>query len=298
MSRTPPGSGVHEPPSPDPNRREPYLSGREPGPRRRSLLRDDPGIDVVDMATLVQVARAIEDEAVRRYELLADLMHRRGEAAVASAFRVMLEEERRHVAAVDRWAGSVGEVAAHGFEWHLPADLSDSWDEVAGSALLTPYRAFAVAVENEERAFSFYAYLAARAVDGKVRAEAEKLGGEELRHAALLRRWRRRAYHRERRSMPPAAVEIDSVERLREVVAQHEAAIAATHRALAQRLERAGESGEDPRHLLVDAQKPLEALADVLEATMATAEGELFDEAAAAMERVVERIAHISLQIH
>src|SRR5690606_8814918 len=101
MSRTPPGSGVHEPPSPDPNRREPYLSGREPGPRRRSLLRDDPGIDVVDMATLVQVARAIEDEAVRRYELLADLMHRRGEAAVASAFRVMLEEERRHVAAVD-----------------------------------------------------------------------------------------------------------------------------------------------------------------------------------------------------
>lgn len=303
-------------------------------PRHRSLLHDDPGIDVVDMATLVQIARAIEDEAVLRYTLLAELMDRRGEPAVATAFRVMMEEERRHVVAVDRWAGSLGDPvpASHAFEWHLPTDLSSSWDEVAGSALLTPYRAFAVAVENEERAFAFYAYLAARAGNERIRAEAEKLGGEELRHAALLRRWRRRAYHRERRAVQPAPVRIDSVQALREVVAGHEAAIAAVHRALARRLERAGDTAsarmlermlpapvqphdaatpaapdlpaadpvavpaENPRHLLVDAQKPLEELADVLEATLATAEGELFDAAAAALEGVVDRIARISLQ--
>ena len=117
------------------------------------------------MATLVQVARAIEEEAVRRYALLAELMGDRGEPSVAAAFRLMREEEESHVAAVDRWAASVGDPAppAMDYSWLLPADLSSSWEEVAGSALLTPYRAFALAVENEERAFSFYAYLAARA---------------------------------------------------------------------------------------------------------------------------------------
>lgn len=303
--------------------------------RRRSRLRRDPDIDVVDMATLVSIARAIEDEAVRRYALLAELMEQRGEPATAAAFRVMLEEERSHVAAVDRWAASVGEsvVAAAEVEWQLPDDLSRSWEEVSGSALLTPYRAFAVAVENEERAFSFYAYLAAHAQDDRIRAEAEKLGAEELRHAALLRGWRRRAYHRERRAPQLDRPRIDSPAMLHDVLAHHETAIATVHLALAARLRRAGdeasarileraipasapsranaassqdalandgvpgtEEQEDPRHLLVDAQKPLEALVDVLEGVMATAEGGLFEEAAAAVSRTLGRIAQISLR--
>lgn len=335
MRRTAPDSGFHEPSSPDRTLRDPHRPRREQGTWRRSLLRDDPGIDVVSMTVLVEIARAIEDEAVRRYALLAELMDRRGEPATAAAFRVMLEEERSHVAAVDRWAASVGEsgAAATDYEWRLPTDLSSSWDDIAGSALLTPYRAFAVAVENEERAFSFYAYLAARAENEEIRAEAEKLGSEELRHAGLLRRWRRRAYHRERRTVQPARPLPDSVDMLRDFLAQQEAAIAQAHLVLAPRLERAGDAAsgrllldsiagssarpakggadpgpeaavpdaadgtEDPRHLLVDAQKPLEALADALEDIMATAEGALFEEAAAAMARVVERIARISLRI-
>src|SRR5690606_34113406 len=126
---------------------DPHDPGRQPRWRHRPLLSEDPGIDMVDMATLVQVARAIEDEAVLRYDMLAGLMERRGEPAVAAAFRTMLEEERRHVEAVDRWAASVGDPAppAADYQWRLPPDLSSSWEEVAGSALLTPYRAFALA---------------------------------------------------------------------------------------------------------------------------------------------------------
>lgn len=333
MRRTPSNHETHEPLALGQNKRDRRRVGPEEYARRRSLLHDDPDIDVVSMATLAGIAKAIENESVRRYTQLAELMNRRGEPATAAAFRVMLEEERRHVAAVDRWAASVGEpaIAAGDFEWRLPADLSSSWDEISGSVLLTPYRAFAVAVENEERAFSFYAYLAARAENPQIMAEAEKLGAEELRHAALVRQWRRRAYHRERIARPER-LQIDSVERLRDVLAQHEAAIAAAHLALASRLKRAGDEasarllersiptmmqpptttsrpdtpaldtaaapdGDDPRHLLVEAQKPLEALADVLEAVMATADGDLFEEAAAAMGGVVERMARISLQI-
>jgi len=336
MSRSLAHGDPHEPLALGQNEPDQRRVGRGEYARRRSLLRADPDIEVVDMATLVGVAKAIEDEAVRRYELLAALMERRGESATAAAFRVMLEEERSHVAAVERWSASVGETVlkAEDFEWMLPADLSSSWDEISGSVLLTPYRAFALAVENEERAFSFYAYLAAHAESARIRAEAEKLGAEELRHASLLRRFRRRAYHRERDTAAPAELKIESVEMLREVLAQHETVIAAAHRALAHRLRRAGDEAsaqvldrsiasttlppthaatsspaypvldadeapvaDDPAHLLVDAQKPLEALANTLEAVMATAEGELFDAAANATGSVIERIARISLQI-
>lgn len=336
MRRTLSNSEPHEPPALGQNDRGQHRVGPEEYARRRSLLHRDPDIDVVDMATLAGIAKAIEVEAVQRYTLLAESMDRRGEPATAAAFRVMLEEERNHVDAVDRWAASVGEpvVAVEDFQWKLPADLSSSWDEVSGSALLTPYRAFALAVENEDRAFSFYAYLAAHAENAQIRAEAEKLGAEELRHAALLRRWRRRAYHRERRPAQPERLQIDSIDILRDVLAQHEAAIAVTHLALASRLRRAGDDAsaqllersipattqlpeptaashpnipaldragvpdmDDARHFLVDAQRPLEALADVLEDVMATADGDLFEEAATAMGSVVERIAQISLQI-
>lgn len=321
MHRTPAEGDLHDPLSLGQDSRDRRRVGPGEHVRRRSLLHEDPDIQVVDMATLAGIAKAIEDEAVTRYDLLARLMDERGEPATAAAFRTMLEEERSHVLAVERWAEAVGEAAARpvDFEWLLPADLSSSWDAVCGSALLTPYRAFAVAVDNEERAFSFYAYLAAHAEDARTRAEAEKLGKEELRHASLLRRWRRRAYHRERRTAPTAQVPIDSVEALHHMLARHEAAIAAVHLALVPRLEAAGDEasarlleraipastqqrapvedpGADPRHLLVDAQKPLEALADVLEAVMATAEGALFQEAAAAMDRVIGRIAQIALQ--
>lgn len=337
MPRTRPDSESPEPPASGHDSRDQRGVGPGEHARRRSLLRVDPDIDAVDMATLVDIARAIEDEAVKRYALLAELMDARGEPATAAAFRAMLEEERSHVLAVDQWAAALGEpprATDDDFGWLLPGDLSSSWDEVSGSALLTPYRAFALAVENEERAFSFYAYLAAHATDARTRAEAEKLGAEELRHAALLRRWRRRAYHRERRTAGLARPQIDSVELLRDVLAKHEAAIAAAHRALVPRLERAGDmagarllqrsvpavaqpqapaagsgagrpapheagtpGGEDPRHLLVDAQKPLEALADVLEAVMATAEGDVFAEAAKAMEDVIGRLAQIALRV-
>lgn len=316
--------------------RDERRAGPRESARRRSPLQHDPSIEVVDMAMLVQVARAIEDEAVRRYEMLAELMDSRGEPATASAFRVMLEEERRHVAAVERWAAALPErgAATSHFEWHLPADLSSSWDDVSGSALLTPYRAFALAVENEERAFSFYAYLAAHAETDGIRAEAEKLGAEELRHAALMRRWRRRAFHAGHHATRAGPAAIETSEALRAVLAQHQHAIAATHGAIALRLRGAGDpdsaallegsldaaeppgaataglranarheesttapGDDDPRHLLIDAQKPLEALADLLESIMATAEGDLFSCAADAMDDVVRRIAQVSLRI-
>jgi len=298
---------------------------------RASPLGRDPGIESVSMPVLVGIAASIERESVQRYAALAATMERRGELATAAAFRVMLEDERAHADAVARWAESLGEpIPEPGkFSWQLPPDLSDSWDEISGSALLTPYRAFAIAVDNERRAFALYSYLAARATDPRVRVEAERLGIEELRHAALTRRWRREAWHRERRNAgveaPPVAVSIGSVGELRAFLAQREAAIAGSHRALAARLRALGDDeaarllddlvgspsiapsgtatpeadlpdSPDPVHLLVAAQRPLEALSEALEAVMRTAAGALFDEAEKALVSVVTRLARIAVQ--
>lgn len=298
---------------------------------RASLLMRDPEIQSVSMPLLVGIASAIERESLRRYATLAETMERRGEAATAAAFRVMLDEERHHVDEVARWAVGLGEpVPEPGkFDWKLPAELSSSWDEISGSALLTPYRAFAIAVDNEKRAFALYSYLAARATDPRVRAQAERLGIEELRHAAVMRRWRREAWHRERRAAReeplPAAAAIASPEALRALLAKREAAIAQAHRALAARLREIGDDEsaglldalmetpshpaggpagplapipdtDDPVHLLVAAQKPLEALSEELEAVMGTATDALFEQAEAALVNVVTRLARIALQ--
>ena len=159
---------------------------------REPPLERNPELGPVDLRLLVGIANAIEREAVERYATLARIMDRRGETELAAAFRRMLDEERSHVEAVARWTATLGEAPPDTaqFRWRLPPDLSKSWDEVAASARLTPYRAFAIAVDNEQRAFALYSYLAAAAEDPKVAAQAEALAKEELRHAALMRRWR------------------------------------------------------------------------------------------------------------
>ena len=298
---------------------------------RASLLMRDPEIQSVSMPLLVGIASSIERESLKRYATLADTMARRGEAATAAAFRVMLEEERHHVDEVARWAADLGEQVPEpgSFDWQLPAELSSSWDEIAGSSLLTPYRAFAIAVDNEKRAFALYSYLAARATDPRVRAQAERLGIEELRHAAVMRRWRREAWHRERRAAreapQPAASAVASADALNALLAKREAAIAQAHRTIAARLREigddesanlletlleapsrpaAGAAGppapvpdtDDPVHLLVAAQKPLEALSEELEAVMGAATGALFEQSEAALVNVVTRLARIALR--
>lgn len=298
--------------------------------KREARLLLDPATNPVTLPVLVHIATRIEREAVQRYAQLASTMERRGEVATAAAMRVMLEEERRHVEAVDHWAAGLGQRLddTGAYEWRLPEDLSASWDEVAGSARLTPYRAFAIAVDNEQRAFTLYSYLAAAAPDPRVAAEAERLALEELRHAALMRRWRRQAWHRERRAQTPEPLAIGSADELRALLAQREAVIGARSRALAARLRELGDeesaqllealvkpeaasaatadpglplhtgdaaASRDPVHLLVAAQEPLEALSETLDRVLPTVEGELFAEVAAAQGNVVARMARLTL---
>jgi len=255
-------------------------------------------------------------------------MERRGERETAEALRKMQDEELAHVTSVAKWAAELNEAVPppDEFEWQLPPELAASWDEIAGTALLTPYRAFSIAVRNEERAFSLYIYLSAHADDARVAREADKLAGEELEHAALLRRWRRTAYHKNRGSRRAARRRITTLEDLHAHLSEREAEIAGCHRALAARLQDLGDGesaalleslldeptrtpgpavtcrdagcqSSNPVQLLAAAQKPLERLSEVLADVLETADAELFAAAEQALTNVVGRLARLVFQI-
>lgn len=293
---------------------------------REPVLKRNPEVQEVTLPVLVGIATAVETESAQRYARLAEWMDRRGDAATADAFRLMLKEERAHLIAVEQWAQTLGERLpdAHEFRWQLPADLAQAWDDVAGSARMTPYRAFAIAADNEQRAFALYSYLAAQATDPTVARHAEQLALEELRHASVMRQWRRRAWHREQREATGPGPEVRTRADLAALLTRRGADIACRHAALARQLWANGDEDsawllEDPiavsgsqahagaAHrsavppssvpLLVAAQEPLEALSETLEAILRTSEGELFADAEAAQSALVQRIARLGLQI-
>ena len=187
---------------------------------------------------LLSVAAALEREAAARYRALSNRMARQGDSSMAAQFDGLAGMEDAHA----------GEVAKRSQELlgHAPAICGAGWElpptydeEEARGATLSPYQALAFAVRNEERAFVFYTYVAAEAEDPAVHALAEELARDELEHAALLRRHRRRAFHSER----PIAAEIpQSVEDLRAAAQGWDGEAAAAHAALANALDDAGET--------------------------------------------------------
>ncbi|MEA1648220.1 ferritin family protein [Nitrospirillum sp. BR 11164] len=191
------------------------------------LLSQEPAAAIASMDELLAIALAMEEEAVRRYLMLAE--RQRGAPDLAALFQNLADEEGHHVAAVLRSAnGLLGHApVAAPVQWHLPPDIARSWNEVEASVRLSPYKALSIAVLNEERAFAFYAYVAAHAATPAVAQQAEVLAREELRHSAQLRRARRHAYHQERGTLIPLPT-ADDAAGLRVLADTVEAELAAT----------------------------------------------------------------------
>jgi rubrerythrin len=149
--------------------------------------------NVSSTAELFAMAHAMEHEAGRRYDDLAARMRRGGQQGLADLFSFLAGIERKHAVRIQEQSMRIAGHAAANVPARL--ELPENFDEEAASSqLLTPYLALAIAVRNEERAFSFYCYIAAHTRDDDVRVLAEELARDELDHATLLRRERRRAY--------------------------------------------------------------------------------------------------------
>ncbi|WP_259783038.1 ferritin-like domain-containing protein [Aestuariispira ectoiniformans] len=293
-------------------------------------LTREPETDISDLSELIGIANAIEKEAVERYGSLATEMERLGAQDTAATFHALQKEELKHVDHVSDWAKGLGEAIQPEaqFVWRLPEDLASSWEELAGSALLTPYRALAIAVTNEERAFAYYAYIAAHADDRQIAKAAEEMAREELSHAMHLRILRRRAYHEERsHNARPEKEAVSTVEEFRDLVGKLRGEAAQRHATIATALREIGDvtsasllvdlateedstagnssrpvavSGNDEQRvtavmLIHRAKEPLERLADICEKTAASAASEaLLSAAQETLSETVARLARIA----
>lgn len=195
---------------------------------------------------LVAMAIAMEREAASRYDVLAADMVLAGRQELADLFENLAAEERKHEAYIEAW--QAGPLPAASFKWRSPENLTDEQTSDAGGAgSMTPHRALALAVHNEERAFAFFSSIAAATADSEIRKRAEKLATEELDHVVRLRLERRRAHRAESQAPARAAAKmgIRAVRSLEALHARAGAIEAEAARDLAACLQAAMAAGDD-----------------------------------------------------
>jgi rubrerythrin len=164
---------------------------------RTLLLKAEPAGSLRSLDELFALANAMELEASRRYDDLAADMERQKKFDLAAVFAQLAAAEREHVDVVGRWSqsrrGKAPDPAL--VRWEMPDTIdAEAANDIRTSRLTTPYRALAMAVRNEERAFAFWSYVAAFSEDPEIKQAAETMAVEELEHVSILRRERRRAY--------------------------------------------------------------------------------------------------------
>ena len=169
-------------------------------PLLRTTLLKEPAGTLQSLDELFALANAMEQEAATKYAELAEDMRRQGRADLLTVFTDLAAAEREHVDSVRRWSqsrrGKLPDPAL--VRWEAPETFDrDATAEISASNLMTPYRALAMAVRNEERAFAFWSYLAAYSGDPEIKEASEAMAKEELGHVAMLRKERRRAYRGE-----------------------------------------------------------------------------------------------------
>ena len=200
-----------------------------------------PVTDVYSIDQLMAIAVGVEHEAAARYRQLAEIMDRRGATELAGTFRHLSDLEHAHELGLGAWARREGRTPPEPllFAWQFPETFA--WED-AGDRPPSPYLALSVAVRNEERAFSFYTYLAAQAAHlPEVRQRAEALAREELNHVAMLRRLRRQAYHGQKG--PRQTVAVSTGDELRQLADQLERTAAQLALVAAVRLQDEGQPG-------------------------------------------------------
>ncbi|OAF19307.1 ferritin-like domain-containing protein [Bradyrhizobium neotropicale] len=277
------------------------------------LLGSEPAGSLHSLDELFALAHAMEQEAATRYTDLAEEMRRQKKVDLAEVFANLAAAEREHVDSVTRWSQSRRHKAPDPalVRWDVPDTFdAETAAEIKASRLMTPYRALAMAVRNEERAFAFWAYLSAYSKDAEIKKAAEAMAQEELGHVATLRKERRRAYHREHdemragRQASAAAGHIDAGElerRLAVLVVEleraHTGAVASrAHELLMETTEMAVEAtgvGRFPSSLAQgDAEHIAEALVDAyLESAETAGEPARLDELQRLAGRAIARLA-------
>lgn len=191
-------------------------------------LKAEPTTLIRSLEELFAVAATMERSAIDGYRALAERMCREGRDELVAVFEGLVDEASGHLAKVEdlsqQLTGTPPDGAA--LRWDPQPNFDDEGAGSVAPELLSAYRAFSIAVRNEERSFAFWTYVAAQSETVHVQRAAEEMARTELEHVAALRHKRRRAFHADRaagrESWTLAALEERLAALLETAAAEHE----------------------------------------------------------------------------
>lgn len=143
-----------------------------------------------EVALFLAHAVALEAEAAQRYEELADAMEVHNNREVAELFRKQAHFSRLHLADVQEKAKDLElpKLKPWEYQWQTP-EGPESAPVERTHYLMTPYHCIHLALQNERRGHQYYADIAHKAEDPKVRQLAALFAEEEATHVVMLEKW-------------------------------------------------------------------------------------------------------------
>ncbi len=143
---------------------------------------------------LLAYSLAMEEEAVERFNELADQMEVHNNHEVADLFYKLAEIEGKHVENVNRAAAGkeLPDLLAWEFDWIDEGESPEGGSLEDAHYLMQPWHAIELAKRGEQRAVAFFKHVASNATDKAVEKMARELVAEEEEHVALLEQWQER----------------------------------------------------------------------------------------------------------
>lgn len=144
----------------------------------------------MSLSELLLHALVIELEAMQRYKQLADMMQQTGNTKVADIFSKMSEIEATHAATIEKQieGRNMPMLTPSQYLWRGP-EAPENTDSGRLFHLMTPCQAMSLALDNEKRAFEFFADVVDDSTDERVREMAAELAVEEEQHVAWVQEW-------------------------------------------------------------------------------------------------------------
>ncbi len=144
----------------------------------------------MSLPELLLHALVIELEAMQRYEQLSEMMERIGNRKVARIFARMSAIEARHADVIDE------QIRGHKLPMLTPSqylwdgqEAPENTDSTRLFHLMTPCQAMSLALDNEKRAYEFFAQVVDDSTDEHVREIAAEFAVEEEKHVAWVEEW-------------------------------------------------------------------------------------------------------------
>ena len=159
---------------------------------KQSITSDatDTPVCKMSLAELLLHALVIELEAMQRYKQLAEMMEQIGNTKVAKIFAKMSEIEGRHAEIIDAHVKDrkLPMLTPSQYRWCGP-EAPENTDSGRLFHLMTPCQAMTLALDNEKRAYEFFANVVDDSTDERVREMAAEFAIEEEQHVAWVEEW-------------------------------------------------------------------------------------------------------------